>query len=49
VKPKEIVRMAEEAGFSERMVYRARSALEGTVVSTGKTQASANRWRIADG
>ena len=48
VKPKEIVRMAEEAGFSERMVYRARSALEGGVNTAGK-RADGNRWELADG
>jgi len=48
VKPKEIVRMAEEEGFSQAVVYRARKALEGTVVDTEGKQAPGNRWTLAD-
>lgn len=48
-KPKELVRMAEEAGFSRALLYRARKALAGAVVDTKGRQAPGNRWRLADG
>lgn len=47
LKPKEVVRMAEEEGFSERVVFRARKALEGTVVDTQGKRARDNRWELA--
>jgi hypothetical protein len=48
VKPKEIVRLAKEAGFGQRLLYRARKALEGTVVDTGTKFAPGNEWRLAE-
>ena len=39
--------MAEEEGFTKGVVYRARKALEGTVVDTAGKQAPGNRWRLA--
>ena len=48
MKPKEIVRLAKEAGFGQRLLYRARKALEGTVVDTGTKFAPGNEWRLAE-
>jgi len=48
VKPKEVVRMADAAGFTKGVLYRARKALEGTVVDTAGKQAPSNRWALAD-
>ena len=49
VKPKGIVKMAEEVGFSRSAVYRARKELEGRVVDTGNGFAPDNRWALASG
>ena len=48
VKPKEIVRMAAEEGFTQGVVYRARKALEATVVDTAGKRTRDNRWALAD-
>ena len=48
MKPREIVRMAEEEGFTKGVLYRARKALEGTVVDTAGKQVSRNRWTLAE-
>jgi len=48
VKPREIVEMAHAGGFSERVVFRARKALEGTVVDTQGKRARYNRWSLAE-
>jgi hypothetical protein len=48
VKPKEIVRLAAEEGFTQGVVYRARKALEGTVVDTAGKRTRDNRWALAD-
>jgi hypothetical protein len=48
VRPKEIVKMADAAGFTKGVLYRARKALEGTVVDTAAKQAPGNRWTLAD-
>ena len=47
VKPKEIVRLAAEEGFSRALLYRVRKGLEGTVVDAGTKQAPGNRWVLA--
>jgi hypothetical protein len=46
VRPKDVVEAAEETGFSQAVLYRARKGLEGTVVDTGKKFAPDNRWSL---
>ena len=48
LKPGEIKDLAEEAGFSRSVLYRARKSLEGTVVNTEKSRAPNNRWALAE-
>lgn len=48
-KPREVVAMAEEEGFSQAVVFRARKALEGMVVDTAGRQVQGNRWMLAGG
>jgi hypothetical protein len=45
--PKEIMEAAEEAGYNERMVYRARKDLGDLVVDTQKRRHPGNKWRLA--
>jgi hypothetical protein len=49
LKPKEIVKMAKEMGFTQGVVYRARKDLEGTVVDTENKFSPGNRWRLESG
>jgi hypothetical protein len=49
VKPKEMLKLGEEAGFGPSVVYRARKLLEGTVVDTRNRHAPGNRWVLAQG
>lgn len=44
---KEILAAGEEAGFNKSMIWRARKALNGTVVDTRGRQNPANRWALA--
>jgi len=44
VKPKKVVKLAEQAGFGRALLYRARKALEGTVVDTAGKHDPDNEW-----
>jgi hypothetical protein len=44
LRPKEVVALGKEAGFSQGVIYRARKDLEGEVVNTSGKKARGNRW-----
>ena len=46
VKPREVVKLAAEEGFSRRVVYRVRKGLEGTVVDTAGKHARHSEWNL---
>jgi len=48
MRPKEIVELAKEAGYSRSVVYQARELLEGQIVNTSGKQAPNNRWALAE-
>jgi hypothetical protein len=48
MKPKRIVELADDAGFSETLVYRARKQLEGRIVNTQGRRSPHNRWGLAE-
>jgi putative DNA primase/helicase len=47
VSPADVVKAADEAGFSRRTVYRAREALEGRILNTEGRQHPDNCWMLA--
>ena len=47
LKPQLVIEYAQEQGFSRAMVYRARAALEGTVVSTAGRRDPNNKWGLS--
>jgi hypothetical protein len=48
LKPGRVRDLAEEAGFSRSVLYRARKSLEGTVINTEKSRAPNNRWTLSE-
>jgi hypothetical protein len=48
MKPKDLVDMAKEMGFSRAVVFRARDTLDGTVINTEGRRHPQNRWALAD-
>ena len=49
VRSSDVVRAAEEAGYSRRTVYRARRTLEGLVADLGKSaRAPQKRWVLSE-
>ena len=48
VKPKEIVAVGEEAGFTRDLIYRARRELEGQIVNTEGKNSPRNRWKLRE-
>ncbi|MBN1139727.1 MAG: hypothetical protein JXM73_24355 [Anaerolineae bacterium] len=48
VKPKDVVALGKEAGFSQGVIYRARKDLEGTVVNTEGKRSPNNRWALGE-
>jgi len=48
VRPKEIKALAEEAGFSRGILYRARKSLEGSVADTENSHSPNNCWVLTE-
>lgn len=48
MKPKEIVKLAKDVGFSRGVVYRAREQLAGVVADTEPHRHPENRWGLVD-
>jgi hypothetical protein len=48
VKPKDIVRAGEAAGFSRDLIYRARRELEGQIVNTEGKNSPWNHWKLRE-
>ncbi len=48
LRPKEILALAREAGFTQGVVYRARHQLAGQVVDTEPRRSPRNRWALAE-
>lgn len=50
MQPKDVLGLAQEAGFTEATLYRARKNSEGTIVNTaGSKHSHANRWTLSEG
>jgi hypothetical protein len=49
LKPKEIVEIGEEEGFSRATIYRARNELEGKVRNTTGNKSPDNQWELCEG
>jgi len=47
LQPREVVALAQDAGFKKGVVYRAKQGLEGVVVDTGSWRSPTNRWELA--
>jgi KaiC/GvpD/RAD55 family RecA-like ATPase len=47
MRPKDVVELAEQEGFSQRVVYIARDKLEGQVVNTKGKRHPQNEWQLA--
>lgn len=48
MRPKAVVELGQDEGFSERTIYRARKGLEGTVVNTDGLRHPENRWGLGE-
>ena len=48
IKPSEIIRLAVEQGYNERMVYRARGALGSKIADSLGRQNPENGWLLSD-
>jgi len=47
MRPKDIITLADDEGFSQSLVYDARRALEAEIVSTEGKQSPKNKWALA--
>jgi hypothetical protein len=47
LRPKDVLRLAAEAGYTHGVLYRARKSLEGTVVDVGGRFSPDKHWALA--
>ena len=49
MRPRDMLELGAEAGFTQGVIYRARKELEGAVVNTEGKRAPNNRWALVEG